>query len=448
MTVQEDVAAVRKLGVSRKNLATLSGLTEGKIWRIEAKGNASSAEEDALKPHLTEILSSGRAPTPTSTSRPTPPTTQTSTQTSKPASAVVATEPEIELAREVLTSQVEVEAGPDRSLGFRLVSNSELQTFKDCRRRWWLAWYLRLRPIESSPVGAREIGNRIHRALRYWYVAPGQRRVDPRHALEVLITQDWTTVCEVRGGESNVDTHLRRQFTDEANLERIMLEGYVQHLAETGVDAELTVIAPETYLEADVTKLIQVTGTEPPTKLIGKIDVRVQRTYDGVRQFLDHKTVQGISQASATLPLDEQMLHYHLLEWFNTDSAEERCDGALYNMLRKVKRTPAAKPPFYVRVEVQHNPHEIESFKQRVLATTRDMYALETEIKMGADPRVVAYPRPSRDCEWKCDFVRVCSMFNDGSRADAMLERYYREEDPLSHYVDGKIVATKTEGVV
>lgn len=445
MSIQEDVRRVRAAGASRRSLAEDSGLTEGKIWRIENKGNASPAEADALRPVLDRLLGLAPANRPADVGR----------SSSEPPSAVVGSfQPTVPLApleeespgpqfteadRMVCGHMPSAHAADaaclthPRNDGFRLVSNSEVQTFKDCRRRWWLAYYRQLKLRAESPVGARAIGNRLHRALQRWYVPEGQQRVDPRHTLERLIVQDWTAVCTSRGGEEFVDVALRRKFTDEANLERIMLEGYVEWLAETGIDAELTVIASETYVEADVQSWFDDPMLGKPLKLIGKLDVRVRRN-DGVRFFIDHKSGGNFGDAAALLPLDEQMLHYLLLEFLNSDDADDRCDGALYNMLRKVKRTPQAKPPFYQRLEVRHNPHALDSFRRRLIGTLRDMGDVEGALDGGADHRDVAYPRPSRDCRWKCDFFAVCGMLDDGSRAEGMLDRYYEQGDPLSYY--------------
>ena len=49
------------------------------------------------------------------------------------------------------------------------ISNSEIQTFKDCRRKWWLSYYRRLRPRTESKTGALALGSRIHQALDDYY---------------------------------------------------------------------------------------------------------------------------------------------------------------------------------------------------------------------------------------------------------------------------------------
>lgn len=321
--------------------------------------------------------------------------------------------------------------------GVRRVSNSELQTFKNCRRRWWLAYYRGLRLRHESPIGPRAVGDRVHRALKAWYLPDGEVRTDPRDALERLIVEDWTTLTSENAASDDypgppLDDETMQRFRSEADLERAMVEGYVQWLSETGADSELRVIASETYLEADLAD--DLIHNDRPVRVIGKLDVRVRRTSDDVRLVIDHKTVGSFATATAVLPLDEQMLTYMLLEWLNTDEGETRCDGALYNMLRRVKRTAAAKPPFYQRVEVRHNVHELDSMRRRVIGETRDVLHVQSQLDGGADHRETAYPTPTRDCAWRCPFFVVCGMFDDGSRAEDLLEQYYVKDDPLGYY--------------
>ena len=41
------------------------------------------------------------------------------------------------------------------------LSNSEIQVFKDCRRKWWLNYYRRLQPKKKEFTGALALGSRI-----------------------------------------------------------------------------------------------------------------------------------------------------------------------------------------------------------------------------------------------------------------------------------------------
>jgi hypothetical protein len=317
------------------------------------------------------------------------------------------------------------------------VSNSELQTWKRCRRKWWLAWYRRLALRTETFVGVRAVGDRIHRALERWYVPEGTPRVDPRDALERVIVDDWTRVVEL-GRQRNVDdeqlTGLAKEFAASTNLERAMIEGYVQWLDETGADAELRVLASEAPLSAPVGD-VDVRGEPRPVTLIGKLDVRVKRVTDDVNLFLDHKTVGDLRTPAVTLPQNEQMMHYMLLEFLQSDEGEARCDGALYNMLRRSQRTGRATPPFYDRVEVRHNSYELASYRRRLLGASRDVLQAIDALERGADHLDVVYPSPTPSCKWDCSFFAVCNLLDDGSAgANDMIDVLYKEVDPRARY--------------
>jgi hypothetical protein len=129
------------------------------------------------------------------------------------------------------------------------------------------------------------------------------------------------------------------------------------------------------------------------------------------------------------------MMHYQLLE---TLSAEEgqHVEGALYNMMRRVKRTASAKPPFFQRVEVRHNPIVLGNYRHRIVGEIRDILTAEENLgKWPAAHNRFAYPSPTRDCSWDCPFLQVCPMFDDGSRAEHMLEERFAVGDPLDYYM-------------
>ena len=420
--------------MSRLDFAARIGITATQVRNIEQGRKLKPGEYELIVAAFPQIETMSSTVDITS---PTAPTAQESTQMEETPSQtvygeLVALDPELEDPElQATATQRIVSPGEAKHLPLvRRFSNSEIQTFKRCRRKWYLGWYRRLRLRNQDPVGALAIGNRVHRALEAWYVPEGDNPTDPRTALEAAIASDWEA-CTQAYAEIGQEPppELVKEFNENTALERAMVEGYMEWLIETGVDSGLRVVAPETYLEAP----LEVPGSNVDVLLIGKLDVRMVREYDGARLFMDHKTTLSLTEPLKTIRLDEQMLHYHVLEWLS-DVEGGRCDGALYNMLRKVKRSARAKPPFYDRVEVRHNKHELESFRRRLVGVIKTMLDVIARLEADEDPHVVVYPSPARDCSWSCDFLPVCTMFDDGSRVDAMLEQYYVQEDPLSHY--------------
>jgi hypothetical protein len=314
--------------------------------------------------------------------------------------------------------------------GARRISSSELASFKRCRRQWWLTYYRGLKPIRESPLGPRAIGDRIHRALQLYYVPDGQPRTEPKAALERVIQEDWLAVKAAFAAQGEeVPELLVIDLNKQADLERAMIEGYVEWLAETGADSEFKVIGSERYVEAD----LMTRGTQV-IKLIGRLDVQVRRIFDNLPFFLDHKTMGEFVTATRLLPMNEQMKMYVLLHTLASDPGNPRIVGAIYNMIRRVKRTGNAKPPFYQRVEVQHNPTEIQTFKDRTIGVIGHMESARLVLDAGGDHHRVVYPTPTKDCAWQCPFAQVCTLFDDGSRVEAALEGNFVVGDPYDYY--------------
>jgi hypothetical protein len=315
----------------------------------------------------------------------------------------------------------------------KIVSNSEMQDWLRCRRRWWLSWYRKYALVRRDYTDARSIGLRVHRALASYYVPPGETAVNPREALERAIVEDWTAITQQyadRNQEQLAEAAVK--FNESCELERAMVEGYVEWLESEGSDAGLRVIASETGLYADIE--VTIDGQVQTFRAVGKIDTRVERTFDDATLLIDHKTVGDFTTARKTLHMNPQMLHYIMLAWLNSEHGISRCDGALYNMLKKVKRTARANPPFFDRIEVRHNPIELENFKSELIGKVHDIVVAEQRLDAGEDHHQVVYPSWRGDCAWDCDFFAVCPMFNDGSRADDMLESLYVKGDPLKRY--------------
>ena len=294
------------------------------------------------------------------------------------------------------------------------ISNSEVQTYKDCRRKWWLSYYRRLQPKSKQMTGALALGSRIHEALDMYY----SKNIPLLDAHAQLVDNDKKILVEAYR-----DTY---DLESEAELGRIMLEGYLQWVEENGIDAELEMISTE--------EIISMPLLDNSVVLQGKIDMRVRRKADGVRMFRDFKTVGGsFTDFSSMAHMNEQILTYMMLETAQNKEGE-RSEGGIFTMLKKVKRSANARPPFYEQLEVRHNVFALRSFWQRIHGTLSDMLSTRKALDEGGDHRFVAYPRPSRDCKWKCQFFTICPMFDDGSAAEAAIEDAFEVSNPYAYY--------------
>lgn len=293
------------------------------------------------------------------------------------------------------------------------ISNSEIQTFKSCRRRWYLSYYRRLKPKSKDYTGPLALGSRVHRALELFY-STGEQLGD---VWADLVATDRELVAAA--GRDLTD------FDNEADLGRIMLEGYLEWTAEEGIDSDIDVISSEQKLTAPL--------LDGRVELIAKIDQRIARKSDGVRLFRDFKTSAGFGDVTQTAHLNEQLLTYMLIESLQLDQ-DQRCDGGVFVMLRKVKRTANARPPFYDYIEVRHNIFAMRNFWSRINGELQDMVNVRDALDAGVDHQVVAYPRPSRDCTWICPFFSICDMFDDGSAVEQAIYDQYEVGSPYAYY--------------
>jgi hypothetical protein len=263
-------------------------------------------------------------------------------------------------------------------------------------------------------TGALALGSRIHEALDMYY----SKNIPLLDAHAQLVDNDKKILVDAYR-----DTY---DLESEAELGRIMLEGYLQWVEENGIDAELEMISTE--------EIISMPLLDNSVVLQGKIDMRVRRKADGVRMFRDFKTVGGsFTDFSSMAHMNEQILTYMMLETAqNTEG--ERSEGGIFTMLKKVKRSANARPPFYEQLEVRHNVFALRSFWQRIHGTLSDMLSTRKALDEGGDHRFVAYPRPSRDCKWKCQFFTICPMFDDGSAAEAAIEDAFEVSNPYAYY--------------
>jgi hypothetical protein len=299
------------------------------------------------------------------------------------------------------------------------LTQSELQLFLRCQRKWWLSVYRKMRVKTVLPYGALMLGTHVHDALAAKY---GHGK-DP-----LLVFDQIYAVLMANLPEDQV--YLADRVVNDHELGRIMIEGYLEWVASEGLDSQFEVIAAEQRVDVPFREGV---------RLLGKLDLRVKTIHDQ-RRFLDHKTCGSLTEPLKTLHMDVQMKHYHLLEYLL--AVEEgldptngtMCDGGLYNMLRKVKRTVKAKPPFYGREPIDHNVHELRMFYQHVYEISSRILELRRRLDAGEDGRVIAPPTPMSSCSWQCEWFAVCPMFDDGSRAEDFLMDMTVAHDPLERY--------------
>jgi RecB family exonuclease len=313
------------------------------------------------------------------------------------------------------------------------ISNSEMGMFADCPRRWWFTHVLNLGlPKVKVPVtGALAFGTRIHRCLELKY----EQGQDPLDAYEELHKAAVEALDASEAALGYPDPDQRTKLDQEHSLGRAMLEGFEQWAADTGLDEGMTFLGAE--------RLVQVASGIEGVMLRGKLDQLWKRDIDGAQLFRDFKTAAELTSGPAMLPMNEQFMFYVLLlRLERLATGNQDMDGlprgGMYTMLKKVKRTARANPPFYDQVEVMYNDQALRSMYLRVHRRLELMLDARARLGAGQDHRYVVPPRPTKDCSWKCPFLHVCPMADDTPDETffPMLDQLFVTVDPYERYLE------------
>lgn len=303
-------------------------------------------------------------------------------------------------------------------------------------RKWWLTYSLKLKPRSGDVTeGPLWIGTLVHIGH------------DARFkALKAGISD----ANSIKLSDRAIISHVHRAFKrgvqvdyKDVELARIMLSGFWEWEAEEGLLDEYEVLDTEREME---TTIVLEDGTI--IIYLGKADVLARNRITRFLWVIDKKTVSSLLDPTFGLQRNEQMLGYLMLLEANPLDKEEfgedvfpRPEGAMFSMLRKVKRSATAKPPFYGRAEVRYNQTERRNYEERLRYVLEDIVALERKVEPYNKPGLIAkaaqiaYTTPTADCSWDCkEFVNICDMFNDGSRIEQVLIEHYEVLDPLARY--------------
>ena len=306
-----------------------------------------------------------------------------------------------------------------------VLTNSELRTWQTCRRKWYLSWGLGYAPDPALelPVGVMHLGSCVHLALEAYYGYD----IDPLAALNWAYSDDifMHPECE-------------EALEKELALARIMVEGFVNWVSAEGIDARVSIIATEIPVEHK----LEIDGQQ--VTLRGKLDQLARRKSDGVLLARDLKTVGSLSKATQ-LRSSSQLKFYALIQALEAvkSGTGDVVAGGEYLLLARTKRTDRATPPFYARVEVPLNKHELNSQYQMTLAIAREILAARKQLQEGKDHHSIVYPHFGDWCSWSCSFIAECSFMDDGSRWQDALAGNFVQRDKLAYYSTDRITSLR-----
>lgn len=305
----------------------------------------------------------------------------------------------------------------------RKFTSSELRSFQDCPRSWYLKYFLGYGPRrDAGEVGVSRVGTLYHLGVETYY-----KSGEESAALEKVAGEVERTVGIL--DEQQRDT---AKVRSNGELVRLMLEGYFEWLAAEGADADIRVVGVEEAIEAPFDAAYFWQKYDVDVSLLGKTDLRAVRRSNGKRLILDSKSVQSAQDQQILAPISPQFKHYALIELLRDG---ERVDGALVRWARRVKRTARATPPFYGEVHVDWPLEVLRSYYLSTHELIDRILRIEERLSLGADPNSIGCgPRVSRDCG-RCPFRPVCPVLDDKT-ADAtnVLQWGYDKVDPLERY--------------
>ena len=300
------------------------------------------------------------------------------------------------------------------------ITSSEISTYKQCKRKWYLGYYKGLKKNTSDVMGPLPLGTRVHKALEMYY----REGIHPLETYRQIVADEGQLAAET---VYDMDAYGR-----EVDLGRIMLEGYVAWVTEEAHDADLEVISTEEKLSYKLPHIGEEHGDT--VSFIGKIDLRVRNKMAGTRAVLDFKTAASFNDWYNLAHIQPQLKGYMLLDRLTNTDKDSWIDGGIYRLLRKVKRTAKAVPPFYDDVYIHHNEETLRTFWYQLNGVISDMYATRRALDNGAEPQYTVYPAVSQDCQWRCDFLGVCALMDDGSNVEDSIYEKFHHEDPYAYY--------------
>ena len=300
-------------------------------------------------------------------------------------------------------------------------TNSELRGWQRCRRQWYLSWGLGYAPNPATePVtGVMHLGSCIHLALEAYY----GYGIDPLEALNWVYAEDIFTAPDEEGA-------LER----ELQLAKVMTEGFLEWAAAEGVDVGLDIIGTEVTIEHQ----LNVSGQA--VSIRGKLDQLARRQADGALMARDLKTVGSLGQAQQ-LRFSSQLKFYALIQALEAKKAGsgDVVAGGEYLLIARSKRTTRATPPFYTRVDVPLNKHDLNAQWQFTVAIIAEILEARKSLETGEDHHAVVYPHFGDWCSWSCPFTAICGMMDDGSRWQDALRAGFVHRDRLAYYSQDKI---------
>lgn len=283
----------------------------------------------------------------------------------------------------------------------KTVSNSEVDTYRQCRLKHQLSYIERWRTDEEAEALGR--GTLFHLVMERHYTKLKSMRAAMRDGGSGIIldanTQVWKEIYPLLYDEDG-------NQTERQALVEWIYRGYVDYY---DADPDWEVVGIEVPLDFD---LPNPDGSESGFRLAGTADLVVRdRSAGGGLWIVDHKTCKDLPKKDFDLE-DQTAVYAYLLK-----RAGFNIRGAIYNHCRtyKLKTRMMDFDERFKRTITVREDRELETCAQEVRELMEEAYGNHERRSFAADtaeggPFPYDAPRSpdGERCGWKCGFTEAC----------------------------------------
>ncbi len=267
------------------------------------------------------------------------------------------------------------------------IRQSTLKSWLRCRRKTYLRYGLGW-VEQQHPGDVRGIGSFVHGMLAEYY-----------------------------GGEEFHSSDLDFNFgPDDVTMANAMVASYINDVENNGLDAFQTTELVEQRMYS--------VRIEVEPGLFYRVSCQVDQVYYDLSFDCsvgrDHKTVKAFT---TTADNDFQLLTYNVI----LDQNGRTCDYMEHNLIKRNKRTAAAKPPFIQRNRIQVTEKHRASHWAQLENMVREYHLWMTAPEGLQSPGIFA--TADNTCAWSCDYSDICGTISQGEDYLSALEAEFTQEE-------------------
>lgn len=318
------------------------------------------------------------------------------------------------------------------------ISYSGLRKADVCLRQWWALEYRGLQPRSTRPVGPLPFGSRFHLAVEVWAKSGWE--------VDVVAVWDWLMQREMVLDGENGDFNAA-DLAKEADLGRVMLEGWQEFVEEQGIDADYEVVDIEAKLSSDI-EFTLAGGRKVTVRMKSKLDLILRHKEFGTYWVFDYKTAQSLSPDSLATATDTEQGPIYVIQ-FRRNRKGVEVAGFILGIARKVLRGPRSKPPYYAWEQVRLDDDALAAAEANTTAKIQRLVDIVDKLEQGAPhPLVVPY-----SISWACKdcaFRLPCAEMRSGNfeGAEDMISGEFVQGNPLQRYVEDDAVERQILGAL